>query len=148
MNSRRYMPRPGSVPARAIAWLWSQPSGAEVTTDVLATAAQFERKNATAFLDPAVKGGALMRRSSDARDRLSPVLWQLGPQAPTLAQMQEQQRLHDAQVRPPKPIAKARRAPARSIFEMRPEERRQAMAEPVPEPGSFMADWRKLRGEA
>lgn len=156
MNSRRYMPKPGSVPARAIAWLHTQPPGAEVTTDVLATAAGFNRKNATAFLEPAVKGRALARRSTRQHDPRSPMLWKLGEKAPTAEEMQK---LAEARTvvmnRPatvpapapaPEPAAPITRA-ARSVFEYRPEERRQVMEAPVPAPGSFLEEWRRKRGQ-
>lgn len=146
MNSRQYIPKPGSVPARALAYLWSQPVGTEVTTDVLATAAGFDRKNATAFLQPAVKGQALARRSSCEHDSRAPTLWTLGPKAPTLEQIAAQ--LAPAPVvRTVRPAAQTK-PPARSLFEARPEERRAAMEAPVPAPGSFMAEWRRKRGEA
>lgn len=139
MSSRQYIPKPDSVPARAIAYLWTQPVGAEVTTDVLATAAGFNRRNATAFLTPAVKGQALNRRASSLHDWRAPTLWSLGPKAPTVGQI--------AALTAPKPMGKVRTAPARSIFEARPEERKAAMEAPVPAAGSFLAEWRRLRGE-
>lgn len=145
MNWRQYIPKPGSVPARALAYLWSQPVGTEVTTDVLATAAGFDRKNATAFLQPAVKGQALARRSSCEHDSRAPTLWSLGPKAPTLEQIAAQ--LAPAPVvRTVRPAARTK-PQARSLFEARPEERRAAMEAPVPHPGSFMAEWRQKRGQ-
>gem|GEM_PF-5888419 len=140
MNSRQYIPKPGSVPARAIAWLWTQPKGAEVTTDVLATAAGFNRRNATAFLTPAVKGLAITRRASSIHDWRAPTLWSLGPKAPTVNQI--------AALTSPKPQGKVRTVPRRSVFEARPDERAAAMEAPVPAAGSFLAEWRRLRGEA
>ena len=146
MNSRQYIPKPGSVPARALAYLWQQPVGTEVTTDVLATAAGFERKNATAFLQPAVDGKALARRSSCEHDSRAPTLWSLGPKAPTVDQIAAL----TARQPPAKVVRTAPRPkpPARSIFEARPDERRAAMEAPVPASGSFMAEWRLKRGEA
>lgn len=145
MTSRPYIPKPGSVPARAIAYLWAQPVGTEVTTDVLATAAGFKAKDATAFLQPAVNAEALARRASCEHDSRAPTLWSLGPKAPTVDQIAAQLA--------PQPVVKAvRPAPrtkpsARSIFEIKPEERRAAMEASVPAPGSFLAEWRRLRGE-
>lgn len=150
MISRRYMPRPGSVPARAIAYLWTCPPGTEVTTDVLATAAGFNRKNATAFLEPEVKGGALRRRPSQRNDPRAPTLWALGDKAPTVAEIEAEANPRGPQVQRPavmNPEGKTHRAPLRSIFDARPDERRDAMAAPVPQPGSFMAEWRQKRGE-
>ncbi len=145
MISRQYIPKPGSVPARAIAYLWQQQVGTEVTTDVLATAAGFKPKDATAFLQPAVVAQAISRRSSCQHDSRAPNLWSLGPKAPTVDQI--------AALTAHRPAAKVvraaprQKAPARSIFEARPEERRAAMEAPVPAPGSFMAEWRRKRGQ-
>lgn len=146
MTARQYIPKPGSVPARALAYLWQQPVGTEVTTDVLATAAGFDRKNATAFLQPAVNGQALARRASCEHDSRAPTLCSLGPKAPTVDQIAAL----TARQQPVKVVRAAPRpkAPARSIFEARPDERRAAMEAPVPAPGSFMAEWRRKRGEA
>lgn len=141
--ARLYMPRPGSVPARAIAYLLRQPPGTEIATDSLATVARFDRKNATAFLQPALRGGALSRRPADPRNPKSPLLWQLGPKAPTQAELDAGERVSVERTSAPVPPV----PPRRSVFEARPEQKREAMAAPVPEAGSFMAEWRRLRGE-
>lgn len=134
------------VPARVIAYLWQQSVGTEVTTDVLATAAGFKAKDATAFLQSAVVAQAISRRSSCEHDSRAPTLWSLGPKAPTvdqIAALTAKQPPARVVLAPPRP-----KAPARSIFEIRPEERRAAMEASVPAPGSFMAEWRRKRGEA
>ena len=78
-------------------------------------------------------------------DSRAPTLWSLGPKAPTvdqIAALTAQQQSAKVVRAAPRP-----KAPARSIFEVRPEERRAAMEAPVPAPGSFMAEWRRKRGE-
>lgn len=131
---RAYTPKPGSVPDRAITFLRSLPPGTELTTDQLASAAGFDRKNATAFLEPALRGGALSRRKSDPANWRSQDLWQLGAGIP-LSQRAVARSM-------PKP-------PARSLFEARPLERAAAMHSSLPAPrtGGFMDEWRRLRGE-
>lgn len=132
--ARTYTPKPGSVPDRAIAFLRSLPPGTELTTDQLSAAAGFERKNATAFLDPALRGGALARRKSDPANWRSQDLWRLGDGA---------SKLQAALAREgPKP-------PAQSLFEARALERAAAMhpSLPAPSTGGFMDEWRRLRGE-
>lgn len=128
---RPYAPKPGSVPDRAIRHLLTLPPGTEVTTDQLARAAGFVRKNATAFLAPALDGGALQRRKSDAANWRSQDLWSLG----------------SGQRKPQ--VVKATKPPARSLFEARPMEREAAMHPHLPAPriGGFMDEWRRLRGE-
>lgn len=130
MMSRPYTAKPGSVPDRAIRHLLTLPPGTEVTTDQLARAAGFVRKNATAFLSPALDGGALQRRKSDAANWRSQDLWSLGT----------------GQRKPE--VVKAK-LPARSLFEARPTEREAAMhpLRPAPRTGGFMDEWRRLRGE-
>lgn len=132
--ARTYTPKPGSVPDRAIAHLRTLPPGTELTTDQLATVAGFERKNATAFLDPALRGGALARRKSDPSSWRSQDLWRLGAGTP----------------QPQREVARARpKPPAQSLFEARPLERAAAMHPSLPAPrvGGFMDEWRRLRGE-
>lgn len=134
MRSRQYTPKPGSVPDRAITYLRTLPPGTEVSTDQLAVAAGFERKNATAFLEPALRGGALARRKSDPANWRSQDLLQLG----------SGMRLGVAAVARAKP-----KPPTQSLFEARSLERQAVMHPSVPAPrsGGFMDEWRRLRGE-
>lgn len=71
-----YVPKPGSVPARVIAYLESLPKGAKVTTPELAAACGFPRNNAATSLTATVSSGAIVRTEGSKT-----ILWSLGDPA-------------------------------------------------------------------
>lgn len=117
-----YTPRPGSTPARAIAVLKAMPPKSELTTLRLAEAAKFDPKQATPLLMTALAAGLLKRRLLDPGAWHSTTFWSLGDGVP---------------------IAAPTKAPLRSMFDISPAHRYEAK----PVEGSFMAAWRRLRGE-
>lgn len=62
-----YIPQPGTIPARALAWFDDQPPNAEVTTGVLAEALGQPMASIITSLETAVQKGMLRREKRDGR---------------------------------------------------------------------------------
>ncbi|MGN6526762.1 MAG: hypothetical protein ACTHL8_10260 [Burkholderiaceae bacterium] len=63
--ARGYVPQPGTVAARALAWFAAQPTGTSVPTAVLADALEVDTRGLTPCLERAVVGGVLVRERVD-----------------------------------------------------------------------------------
>lgn len=75
MTARPYAPTPGSVSHRVIEHLRTLGPGAEMPTAQLAICANFDSKQAAAFLAAALKAGALARRKEPKGRQM---LWRVG----------------------------------------------------------------------
>lgn len=133
MNSRPFIAKPGSVADRVIRHLQSLPAGTERTAEELGEACGFHRKQAVAFLTPAVTGGVLSRRMATEGRRQPVLVFKLGNGV----------RIATAD---PKPRRVALSPLKASIFEVSPARRFAPSVEPPPE--SFLAQWQRLRGGA
>lgn len=65
IGHRGYVPQPGTVAARAIAWFATQPADRLVPTGVLADALEVDVRGLTNCLEGAVRGGVLARERVD-----------------------------------------------------------------------------------
>lgn len=134
MNSRCFIAKPGSVADRVIRHLQTLPEGTECTAAQLGEACEFHRKQAVAFLTPAVNAGALSSRIVSEVLRHPLLVFKLG----------NGQRIATSD---PKPRRVARSPLMTSIFEVSPARRFDPSLEPPPA-DSFLAQWQRLRGGA
>lgn len=130
MNSRCFIAKPGSVADRVIRHLQTLPEGTECTAAELGEACGFHRKQAVAFLTPAVQGGALSSRIVSEGLRIPLLVFKLGNGV----------RIATSD---PKPRRVARSPLTASIFEVSPARRFDPSVDPPPE--SFLEQWRRLR---
>lgn len=133
MNSRPFIAKPGSVADRVIRHLQLLPEGTECTAAELGEACGFHRKQAVAFLTPAVNAGALARRIAPDAHRMPSLYFRLGDGV----------RIATSD---PKPRRVARSPLMTSIFEVSPARRFDPSLEPPPA-DSFLAQWQRLRGQ-
>jgi hypothetical protein len=134
VTDRRFVPKPGSVADRVIKHLRTLPEGQECTAAELGEACGFHRKQAVAFLTPAVNGGALVRRITEDQGRMPSLYFSLGKGV----------RIATAD---PKPAHRIQSPLRGSVFEVSPARRFDPAVEPPP-PDSFLEQWRRLRGES
>lgn len=75
-----YVPQPGTIPARVIAYFQAQPAGTELSTAALADTLDLQLSSLASCLEFAVKHDVLIREKRDGR-----LYWRLGAGAPAAA---------------------------------------------------------------
>lgn len=133
MNTRPFIAKPGSVADRVIRHLQQLPAGTECTAAELGEACCFHKKQAVAFLTPAVNAGVLARRIVPDAHRMPSLYFRLGDGVRIATSDPKLRR-----------VAQAPRST--SIFEVSPARRFDPTLEPPPE--SLLGQWQRLRGGA
>jgi hypothetical protein len=129
VTRRPYIPEPNTVAGRVLAYLRAQPPGTELCSAALAEACSFNKQAASPFLASALAAG-LVKQRIVRNEKARASMWSLGDGVP----VQTARRARRPHIAP---------APKTLKHEISPAARYE-----VPAPaGSFMAEWRRLRGE-
>lgn len=100
-----YIPQPGTIPARVVAWLQQQPAGAQVATGVLCDTLDIDVSLLGGSMQPAIRHGLVTSSKREGR-----LYWGLATD-PAEPQQPDEQRVVDATPPAEKPPAARQAAP-------------------------------------